>query len=466
MPIGDVKPSPENDQLYRPVRDDDPEIAALAASIREYGVREPLVVSADGYLLSGHRRHAAARLAGLREVPVRVERVRRSADPDGFLTLLREFNRQRVKSFDEKLREAVIDADPEECRAELVEYRRARAKTGHVPFLVPRGRPRSEITEAKRPMVEAIQRVLVDLRDFWPLTVRQIHYQLLNNPLLRHASKPESGYRNDATSYKSAVDLTTRMRLVEPSHWAHIEMDAIGDETRPITTWDVHRDVSSFLTREVGRFLMGYARDLMASQPNHIEVVVEKNTVAGIVQPVCMEFCIPMSSGRGYSSLPPREQMARRFERSGKQKLIVIFVTDFDPEGENIAESFARSMRDDFGVTSIEPIKAALTDKQVRSLKLPPMFKVKETSSRAASFKEEHGDNVWELEALSPPKLQEVVRACVMAALDLDMLNTEQRAEAEDARRLRGIRETVRADLRSVVEDHLDDSDDDGPVRP
>jgi hypothetical protein len=158
--------------------------------------------------------------------------------------------------------------------------------------------------------------------------------------------------------------------------------------------------------------------------------------------------------------------MARRFERSGKQKLIVIFVTDFDPEGENIAESFARSMRDDFGVTSIEPIKAALTDKQVRSLKLPPMFKVKETSSRAASFKEEHGDNVWELEALSPPKLQEVVRACVMAALDLDMLNTEQRAEAEDARRLRGIRETVRADLRSVVEDHLDDSDDDGPVRP
>jgi hypothetical protein len=53
-----------------------------------------------------------------------------------------------------------------------------------------------------------------------------------------------------------------------------------------------------------------------------------------------------------------------------------------------------------------------------------------------------------------------------MAALDLDMLNTEQRAEAEDARRLRGIRETVRADLRSVVEDHLDDSDDDGPVRP
>jgi hypothetical protein len=47
IPISDIEPSPENLQLYRPVDSDDPDIIALAESIRIYGVREPLVVTLD-----------------------------------------------------------------------------------------------------------------------------------------------------------------------------------------------------------------------------------------------------------------------------------------------------------------------------------------------------------------------------------------------------------------------------------
>ena len=79
--IDSIRPSPENGQLYRPVVADDPEIVKLAESIRSDGIREPLVLSADGWLLSGHRRHAAARLAGLAEVPCRIDAtVSRQAD--------------------------------------------------------------------------------------------------------------------------------------------------------------------------------------------------------------------------------------------------------------------------------------------------------------------------------------------------------------------------------------------------
>ena len=59
----DIRLSPENDVLYKPVDFSDPAIIALAESIREHGLREPLVLSTDSYILSGHRRYAAATLA-------------------------------------------------------------------------------------------------------------------------------------------------------------------------------------------------------------------------------------------------------------------------------------------------------------------------------------------------------------------------------------------------------------------
>jgi ParB-like chromosome segregation protein Spo0J len=118
VPLSYLRPSPENESLYRPVTKDDPDIIALADSIREIGVKEPIVMSKDGYILSGHRRFVAAGVAGLTEVPCRIEDVRHDDDPDRFLTLLREYNRQREKTLEEKLREEVVSADPDGARAE------------------------------------------------------------------------------------------------------------------------------------------------------------------------------------------------------------------------------------------------------------------------------------------------------------------------------------------------------------
>ena len=116
--LDDIRPTPENEKLYRPVSADDPEVIAIVKSIGILGVIEPIVISRDGYIISGHRRHMAARLADLSTVPCRVENVRRS-DP-GFLELLREYNRQRVKTLDEITREEVISANPEEAHRLLV----------------------------------------------------------------------------------------------------------------------------------------------------------------------------------------------------------------------------------------------------------------------------------------------------------------------------------------------------------
>ena len=79
-PIDELRPAPENDLLYRPIDPADPDVQELAASIRAYGVKEPLVVSKDGFLLSGHRRHVAAKLAGVTQVPCRIEQISRADD--------------------------------------------------------------------------------------------------------------------------------------------------------------------------------------------------------------------------------------------------------------------------------------------------------------------------------------------------------------------------------------------------
>jgi ParB/RepB/Spo0J family partition protein len=54
------------------VRTDLGDLTGLADSIREHGIMQPIVVDADMRIVSGHRRYAAAQLAGRTDVPVLV----------------------------------------------------------------------------------------------------------------------------------------------------------------------------------------------------------------------------------------------------------------------------------------------------------------------------------------------------------------------------------------------------------
>lgn len=440
-----INPSPENEHLYRPVHDDDPEIQALADSIRERGLLEPIVVTRDGYIVSGHRRHAACRLAGLSIVPCRVLPIHSVDDPDDFVRLLREYNRQREKTLAEKVREEIVSADPDEAYRHLVEHRKAASAVDVSPVRLLEPRRRSKITAAKRPMVDAALRVLDERRDFLPTTVRTIHYALLNAPPLRHASKPESTYKNDQRSYKDLDELLTRMRCD-----GTIPMDWIRDDTRPVTVWGVHNEPRTFVRQQVDEFLKGYYRDLMQSQPNHVEVLGEKNTVDPILRTVVGDYCIPMTTGRGYSSLPPRSAMAERYFASGKEKLILLIVSDFDPDGESICESFARSMRDDFEIENVHAIKVALTHEQVGSRDLPLSIDPKKTSSRYKRFAAQFGDKAYELEALEPGDLQQILRDAIDSVIDREAFNAEVDAERQDAAQLDTLRATVHKTIGAI----------------
>ena len=74
--LSSLRTSIENDQLYRPIDATDPDFLKLAASIRTHGLREPLVVTADNFIVSGHRRYAALQLLRQVVAPCRIGLVR------------------------------------------------------------------------------------------------------------------------------------------------------------------------------------------------------------------------------------------------------------------------------------------------------------------------------------------------------------------------------------------------------
>jgi hypothetical protein len=442
--LSDLRPAPENDKLYGPVNPGDPEVVNLAVSIRDYGLKEPFHVTTDGYIISGHRRFVACKLAGVAEVPAFVEPI--THDDPRFLVLLRENNRQRVKTAAQVLREEIISSNPEDAHRELQEHRK---KTGKAPKVgtgvvieIAGTKHRAKISEGKHAMLDAVIDILNDRADYWPLTVRQIHYPLLNDPPLRHSKKPDSRYKNDRKSYQDLCDLLLRARFEGIIPW-HV----IADPTRTVQTWNLHQHVGAFVREELDLFLNSYRRDLQQSQPYHLEILGEKNTVGNILAPVAEEYCVPMSLGRGYCSGPPRYEMVERFKKSGKEHLVALIVSDLDLDGDDIAESFARSLRDELGVGKdrLTAVKVALTYDQVTERGLPPGGKVKANSpsrkTRAKRYVAKYGtDDVWELEALPPDELQELLRGAVEGYLDREAFDAEVEKEKQDAAEIKGMR--------------------------
>ena len=65
-PLSDIKPYPNNPRL------NDSAVDVVAASLKEFGFRQPIVVDGEGVIICGHTRYKAAQKLGLDKVPVHV----------------------------------------------------------------------------------------------------------------------------------------------------------------------------------------------------------------------------------------------------------------------------------------------------------------------------------------------------------------------------------------------------------
>ena len=440
FPIDQIKRAPENESIYDNFGVANSDDWDLVESIRANGVIEPLVITADNVLLSGHRRRAAARYLGLKTVPVRIQDVFfQNLSKQERLNLLRMHNQQREKSASEKIREAMVGIDPKAAHVELKEYNQRRksldSTSGEITIIGTKTRAKITTLQFLKAAKAAIQKE----KKYWPLSVRRIHYLLLNNPPLCHDSKPNSKYENNQNCYKKLTNLLSRARLT-----GEVPIQAIEDSTRPVLEGGGFDTVGEYIHQEVENFLTGYNRNLQQGQPHHIEIILEKNALRTVLEYVAREYCIPITTTRGYASIPPRHDVYKRYAQSGKSKLILLCLTDFDPDGDEIAESFCRSMRDDFGIANIQSFKVALTWEDVEKYDLPSDMDAKKTSVNYKKFFARYNSNrAVELDAAPVELLQEKLREAIESVLDMGEFNAQIKIEEQDAIELKARRTVI-----------------------
>jgi hypothetical protein len=287
-------------------------------------------------------------------------------------------------------------------------------------------------------MLDAAIGIIDRYCDIWPLTLRQVHYRMLILGVLRNCNKRGSLYVNDRSSYQDLSKLLVRARLA-----GDVPFEAIEDETRPITNWRTWDSPGQLIREQLDRLLTGYRRNLQQSQPAFALLFVEKMTVQAIAERAAMPYHVPVFVGRGYPSITSVHEIAEQFHRSGKERMVLLGAGDHDPEGMNILDRLAASLRDEFDVTDLTTVRAALTTEHIRELNLPPLLEAKRKSSRAAGYVAEFGCHVYELEAVEPDELQRIFSTAIEGVLDMDLLAQERRREAEDAREIEGLRRHI-----------------------
>jgi hypothetical protein len=421
VPVAEITPSPENVDVYGEINHDtDSELLPLMESIRRMGLEEPIVVTVDGFILSGHRRYVCCVTLGWEAVPVRYSTITRSESPD-YHRLLVQYNPQRLKTVKTLLAEKFISGPEFITEEQFREVTFKKSETTATYISVDGEKTATVISTKRGEFLAAVVRVVNELRDFWPLSVRTIHYRLLNNPPLTQTTRSRDErwrYKNEPSFYNLLSEICVSAR-----YGGQIPLEAIDDPTRVCEGYGfrTYRNPAEFIQSERAVFLTGYGRNVLEGQPRHVELLMEKNTLLGICKPVADRFMMPRSISRGYGNPSIWNKMSQRFAASGAEEFVLLTVSDHDPEGFDLVDDAIRSLRDLHGVP-VKSVRVGLNMDQVRTHSAHPAF-AKESSSRFTQYLERTGSNkCWEIEAVDPYFLQRELHDAILSVLDVEQL--------------------------------------------
>ncbi len=160
--------------------------------------------------------------------------------------------------------------------------------------------------------------------------------------------------------------------------------------------------------------------------------MVEKQALEGVLEPVCSDLDVPFTANKGYSSSSALYEASKRFVRRARngKKLHVIYLGDHDPSGIDMSRDVLdrlnlfinTTMNESCGahppeLDGLEVNRVALNMDQVRELN-PPENPAKITDSRAGSYIKRFGSSSWELDAIEPRRLAELVTRAVQSLMD------------------------------------------------
>jgi hypothetical protein len=251
-----------------------------------------------------------------------------------------------------------------------------------------------------------------------PMTLRQLYYRLVSAGHLANR-QPE---------YKRLGNLMTRLREAGdvPRTWI---VDNVRSTLKP-SSWSGLADFGESV-RDC------YRLDFWAGMDAHVEIFVEKDAVAGTVQPVTQRYDVALRVCRGYSSISFAGEIADLWTEVEKP-VYAYYLGDFDPSGFDLErdlrekleryskrlDCFLRYDRDGAPRPDRAPdgnttvwnrlaIRAGDFD-QFGLVRLP----VKEKDMRSAGFVARYGSDCAEVDALPPTELRRRVEEAIRSHIN------------------------------------------------
>lgn len=293
------------------------------------------------------------------------------------------------------------------------------------------------LSKENKQRLELINSIIEDYQaDGYVLTLRQLYYQLVSRDIIP----------NKDSEYKKVGKLIAEGRMAGIVDWSAIE-DRNRRPTIP-ASWDSPEEI-------VDTVVSQFAQNRQLGQLKHIEVWVEKDALSGVLERVTRPYHVPLVVNKGYSSVSAMHEAWKRFKFDMKP-VDILYCGDHDPSGidmirdveDRIREFMdASGFRHNFSVTPI-----ALTMDQIREYN-PPPNPAKKTDSRFEVYQEAHGNESWEVDALPPRVLNDLVDNAIKQRMDMEIYQICLDEEEKNRRKLRWLRNK----LKDVTEEYLAD---------
>jgi len=248
------------------------------------------------------------------------------------------------------------------------------------------------------------------------LTLRQLYYQFVARGILP----------NKQSEYKRLGSIINDARLAGLVDWAMME-----DRTRHL------REVPSWSSPSsiVEACAHSYQEDLWRGQAYRPEVWIEKDALVGVIEGVCQDLRISYFACRGYASQSAQHEAGARFAdyRARGQEPVVLHFGDHDPSGMDMTRDNADRLAM-FARQGVEVRRLALNMNQVEEYN-PPPNPAKETDSRSGEYIARFGESSWELDALEPSVISQLIRTEVEGLIQSNLWR-ETLAEEENNREI------------------------------
>jgi len=253
------------------------------------------------------------------------------------------------------------------------------------------------------------------------LTLRQLYYQFVARDLIENTQR----------SYKRLGDVLNNARLA-----GYIDWNAIVDRTRNLKAVPHWEGPAEMVETCVEQF----STDKWENQPCRVEVWIEKDALIGVIERVCKSNDVPYFSCRGYNSQSEMWRASQRLKRyydEFDQDPIILHLGDHDPSGKDMTRDtddrlylFTGCNDDDESMITVKRI--ALNMDQIEHYN-PPPNPAKITDSRAKAYISKYGHESWELDALEPSVMEELIQGEIDAVRDLQ--KWDESVEEEEGHR-------------------------------